>query len=126
MKLTATYPLPIFGAHTPHYRYFFNGQEADNEVYGEEAVLERGSAIFKRLPSIRSTTTTTYRISTHNGMRATMSFPRFSYLETVHSPQGNNIPMSTNNIQAQVITLLGDGCQFYTTKIEDRVNTPSG
>lgn len=47
MKLTATYPLPIFGAHTPHYRYFFNGQEADNEVYGEEAVLERGSAIFK-------------------------------------------------------------------------------
>ncbi len=25
--------------HTPHYRYFFNGQEADNEVYGEGAVL---------------------------------------------------------------------------------------
>ena len=39
MKLTATYPLPIFGAHTPHYRYFFNGQEADNEVYGNGAIL---------------------------------------------------------------------------------------
>jgi RHS repeat-associated protein len=39
MKLTATYPLPTTGAHTPHYRYFFNGQEADNEVYGEGAVL---------------------------------------------------------------------------------------
>ena len=24
--------------HTPHYRYFFNGQEADNEVYGEGAL----------------------------------------------------------------------------------------
>ncbi len=178
----------------PHYRNLFNGQEADNEVYGNGAILGyeyrmhdtrigrfwsvdplaskfpwnsayafaenrvvdgmelEGLEVFiratrnttntrpvffretnnyarteyGRLPSIRNTTTTTYRIATHNGMRATMSFPRFSYLETFHSPQGNNIPMSTNNIQAQVITLLGDGCQFYTTKIEDRVNTPSG
>ena len=39
MKLTATYPLPTTGAHIPRYRYFFNGQEADNEVYGEGAVL---------------------------------------------------------------------------------------
>ena len=38
MKLTATYPLPTSGAHTPRYRYFFNGQEADNEVYGEGAL----------------------------------------------------------------------------------------
>ena len=38
MKLTATYPLPTTGAHTPRYRYFFNGQEADNEVYGEGAL----------------------------------------------------------------------------------------
>ncbi len=38
MKLTATYPLPTSGAHTPRYRYFFNGQEADNEVYGEGSV----------------------------------------------------------------------------------------
>jgi len=35
MKLTATYPLPTTGAHIPRYRYFFNGQETDNEVYGE-------------------------------------------------------------------------------------------
>ena len=27
------------GPDIPRYRYFFNGQEADNEVYGEEAVL---------------------------------------------------------------------------------------
>jgi len=39
MKLTATYLLPTSGPHTPHYRYFFNGQEADNEVYGNEVVL---------------------------------------------------------------------------------------
>ena len=39
MKLTATYPLPTTGAYIPRYRYFFNGQEADNEVYGEGAVL---------------------------------------------------------------------------------------
>ena len=39
MKLTATYLLPTSGAHTPHYRYFFNDQEADNEVYGEGTVL---------------------------------------------------------------------------------------
>ena len=39
MKLTATYPLPTTGAHIPRYRYFFNGQEADNEVYGEGVSL---------------------------------------------------------------------------------------
>ena len=39
MKLTATYPLPTSGAHIPHYRYFFNGQEADNEVYGKGVSL---------------------------------------------------------------------------------------
>jgi RHS repeat-associated protein len=39
MKLTATYPLPPSGAHIPRYRYFFNGQEADNEVLGEGVSL---------------------------------------------------------------------------------------
>ncbi len=39
MKLTATYPLLTSGAHTPRYRYFFNGQEADNEVYGSGVSL---------------------------------------------------------------------------------------
>ena len=32
-------PSDSLGAYIPHYRYFFNGQEADNEVYGEGAVL---------------------------------------------------------------------------------------
>ena len=183
-----------FGSDIPHYRYFFNGQEADNEVYGEGAVLgyefrqydarigrfwsvdplagkfpwnsvyafaenrvvdgmeleglevvvratrnttntrpvffretnNYARTEYGRLPSIRNTTTTTYRIATHNGMRTTVSSPQFSYLETFHSPQGNNIPMSANNIQAKMIALLGDFCHVFITKIEDKINTPSG
>jgi len=194
MKLTATYPLPTTGAHIPRYRYFFNGQETDNEVYGEGALLgyeyrqydarigrfwsvdplagkfpwnspyafaenrvvdgmeleglevvvratrnttntrpvffretnNYARTEYGRLPSIRNTTTTTYRIATHNGMRTTVSSPQFSYLETFHSPQGNNIPMSANNIQAKMIALLGDFCHVFITKIEDKINTPSG
>lgn len=34
--------------------------------------------------------------------------------------------MSYNNIQAQVLTLFGDWCQIYTSKIEDKINTPQG
>ncbi len=36
---TSMYQSKFPSPHTPHYRYFFNGQEADNEVYGEGAVL---------------------------------------------------------------------------------------
>ncbi len=32
-------PIAVRGSYIPHYRYFFNGQEVDNEVYGEGAVL---------------------------------------------------------------------------------------
>ena len=35
MKSTVTYPLPTPGSDLGRYRYFFNGQEADNEVLGE-------------------------------------------------------------------------------------------
>ena len=188
------YQYIITTPHIPHYRYFFNGQEADNEVCGEGALhafeyrmhdtrigrfwsvdplagkfpwnspyafaenrvvdgmeLEGLEVVVRatrnttntrpiffretnnyarteygRLPSIRNNTTTTYRIATHNGMRTTVSSPQFSYLETFHSPQGNNIPMSANNIQAKMIALLGDFCHVFITKIEDKINTPSG
>jgi hypothetical protein len=33
------YQYIITTPHTPHYRYFFNGQEADNEVYGKGVSL---------------------------------------------------------------------------------------
>ena len=32
-------PIAVRGSYIPRYRYFFNGQEADNEVYGEGSVL---------------------------------------------------------------------------------------
>ncbi len=35
---TATYPLQHPRSYTGGYRYFFNGQEADNEVFGEGAL----------------------------------------------------------------------------------------
>ena len=34
--------------------------------------------------------------------------------------------MSSDNCLAQAITLVGDGCQIYTQRIEDKLNTPSG
>ena len=46
MKLTATYPLPTFGAHIPCYRCFFNGKEADNEVYGEGGFQNYGFRVY--------------------------------------------------------------------------------
>ena len=33
------FPQTFLGCHTPRYRYFFNGQEADNEVLGEGVSL---------------------------------------------------------------------------------------
>ena len=39
MKPTATYPLPTPRSDKGGYRYFFNGQEADNEVFGEGVSL---------------------------------------------------------------------------------------
>lgn len=39
MILTATYPLSTPGSDLGRYRYFFNGQEADNEVFGEGVSL---------------------------------------------------------------------------------------
>ena len=193
MIRTITYPpqnpLPAMGG----YRYFFNGQEADNEVLGEGALhafeyrmhdtrlgrfwsvdplagkfpwwstyqfaglmptwygelegLEpaaprpsrtvRRPAIGSRqynyariedvrLPSLRTTTTYTYRIGTPTGYRLTVSTPMPKYIFTYHSPQGNDIPMTFNNRMAQAFTLLGDWCDVYLQKIKSRINTPSG
>lgn len=194
MKLTATYPLPPSSPNIPRYRYFFNGQETDNEAYGNgcfqnygfrmydtrlgrfwgvdpltkdypmltpfqfasntpiwaidldglEAVVRttrtssyRRPVYFRetnnyarteygRLPSVRNTTTTRYQLSSNNGIRVSVSTPQISYLETFHSPQGNNIIMSANNIQARTATLLGDLCQVFITNIENNINTPQG
>ena len=192
MIRTSTYPpkfpLPAMGG----YRYFFNGQEADNEVLGDGALhafkyrmhdtrigrfwsvdplagdypywstyqfaglmptwygeLEGLEPIARpartvrrpaiglrqynyariedvRMPSLRTTTTYTYRIGTPTGYRQSVSTPVGQYIYTYNSPQGNNIPMSSDNWLAKAMTLVGDGCQIYTQRIEDNLNTPSG
>jgi hypothetical protein len=175
------------------YRYFFNGQEADNEVLGDgalhafeyrmhdtrigrfwsvdplagdypywstyqfaglmptwcgeleglEPVAPRPARTVRRpaiglrpynyarieevrLPSLRTTTTYTYRIGTPTGYRPTVTTPMAKYIFTYQSPQGNNIPMTFENRLAQAITLFGDWCDVYLKKIESKVNTPSG
>ena len=79
-----------------------------------------------RLPSTRTITTYTHSYSMTNGARTIVSSPTISYIYDYHSPQGNNVSMSNNNIQAQVLALFGDGCQIFTTKIEDKINTTQG
>ena len=136
--LTKDYPMltPFqFASNTPIWAIDLDGLEAvvrttrtssyRRPVYFRET-NNYARTEYGRLPSVRNTTTTRYQLSSNNGIRVSVSTPQISYLETFHSPQGNNIPMSANNIQAQVIALLGDGCQLYTTKIEDIINTPSG
>ena len=189
---TTTYPPPLPRYDSGGYRYFFNGQEADNEVLGEGALhafeyrmhdtrigrvwsvdplagdypywstyqfaglmptwygelegLEpitrpartvRRPAIGRvqynyarigevRLPSHRTTTTSTYRIETQTGYRPTISTPERQYIYNFHSPQGNDIPMSSDNIQAQKITLLLELCDAYKTMYQERINTNSG
>ena len=187
------FPMPVRSFNTGGYRYSFNGQEADDEVYGEgtlhafeyrmhdtrigrfwsvdplagdypywstyqfaglmptwyeeleglEPATSRPARTVRkpaiglgpynyarigdvRLPSLRTTTTYTYRIGTPTGYRSTVSMPITSYIYTYHSPQGNNIPMTPDNRLAQVITLFGDWCDVYLKKIESKVNTPSG
>ena len=39
-------PSDSLGAHIPHYRYFFNGKEADNEVYGEGGFQNYGFRVY--------------------------------------------------------------------------------
>ena len=189
---TATYPPQSPRLAMGGYRYFFNGQEADNEVFGEGALhafeyrmhdtrigrfwsvdplagkfpwwstyqfaglmptwygeLEGLEPIARpartvrrpaiglrqynyariedvRLPSLRTTTTYTYRIGTPTGYRQNVSTPEIRYIFNYQSPQGNNIPMTFNNNMARAITLFGDWCDVYLKKIESRINTPSG
>lgn len=183
------FPRPAMGG----YRYFFNGQESDNEVlgdgalhafeyrmhdtrtgrfwsvdplagdypywstyqfaglmptwYGELEGLEpaaprpartvRRPAIGSRqynyariedvrLPSLRTTTTYTYRIGTPTGYRQFVPTPVRQYIYSFHTPQGNDIPMSSDNIWGQRVTLLLELCDAYKTMYENRVNTSSG
>jgi RHS repeat-associated protein len=46
MKPTVTYPLPTPGYDLGRYRYFFNGQEADNEVLGEGVFQNYGFRMY--------------------------------------------------------------------------------
>ena len=178
---------------TGGYRYFFNGQEGDNEVFGDNSLCNYKFRVYDtrlarfwsidpitkdfpmlspfqfasntpiwaidmdgleaavrpmrntarpiiyrennnyartenygRLPSTRTIRTDTYNYATKNGARSIVSSPTVSYIYDYNSPQGNNVSMSYNNIQAQVLTLFGDWCQIYTSKIEDKINTPQG
>ena len=189
------YPMPGRSYDNGGYRYFFNGQEADNEVLGDGALhafeyrmhdtrigrfwsvdplagdypywstyqfaglmptwygeleglepvarplrytpntrIQLGrnrnnyarTGEYVRLPSFRQTTTYTYRVGSPTGYRPTVSTPLAQYIFNYHSPQGNNISMTRDNVQAQIATLFGDGCQIYTQRIEDKLNTPSG
>ena len=187
------YPISNRSPNIGGYRYFFNGQEGDNEVFGEVSIHDYGFRIYDtrmarfwsvdpitkdfpmlspfqfasntpvwaidmdgleaavrparnantrpviyrennnyarteygRLPSTRTIRTETYSYATKYGARPIVSSPAISYVYDYHSPQGNNVSMSYNNIQAQMITLLGDACQIYINKIEDKINTPQG
>ena len=187
------FPMPRPGFTMGGYRYFFNGQEADNEVLGEGGFQNYGFRMYDtrivrfwgvdplagdypywstyqfaglmptwyeeleglepatprpartvrrpaiglgpynyarigdvRLPSLRTTTTYTYRTGTPTGYRSTISRPITPYIYTYHSPQGNNIPMTPDNRLAQAATLFGDFCQVFIQEIEDRINTPLG
>ena len=195
MIYPSTYPPQSPRTAMGGYRYFFNGQEVDNEVLGEGALhafeyrmhdtrigrfwsvdplagdypywstyqfaglmptwygeleglepvarplrytpntrIQLGrnrnnyarTGEYVRLPSFRQTTTYTYRVGPPTGYRPTVSTPLAQYIFNYHSPQGNNIPITRDNVQAQIATLLGDCCQIYTQRIEDKLNTPSG
>ncbi len=193
MKHTFTYRPKSPSTNIGGYRYFFNGQEGDNEVFGETALHDYGFRMYDvrlarfwsvdpitkdfpmlspfqfasntpiwaidmdgleavvrparnantrpliyrennnyarteygRLPSTRTIRTDTYSYATQKGARQIVSSPAISYIHDYHSPQGNDVFMSNNNIQAQTLALFGDWCQIYTTKIEDKINTPQG
>ena len=189
------YPMPGRSSAMGGYRYFFNGQETDNEVLGDGALhafeyrmhdtrlgrfwsvdplagdypywstyqfaglmptwygeleglepvarplrytpntrIQLGrnrnnyarTGEYVRLPSFRQTTTYTYRVGPPTGYRPTVPTPLAQYIFNYHSPQGNNISMTRDDVQAQIATLFGDWCQIYTQRIEDKLNTPSG
>ncbi|MCQ2275806.1 MAG: hypothetical protein MJZ87_02490 [Bacteroidales bacterium] len=191
MISTTTYQQSSLRSANGGYRYFFNGQESDGEVYGEGGLhafeyrmhdtrtgrfwsvdplvgkfpwnstyafaenspigyLEfEGLEIARptrtvrrpaiglrqynyariediRLPSLRITTTYTYRIGTSTGYRPTVSTPLAQYKFNYHSPQGNNISMTKDNFYAQRVTLLLELCDAYKTMYQNRVNTTSG
>ena len=193
MNQPLTYRPKSPGTNIGGYRYFFNGQEGDNEVLGEASLHDYGFRMYDarlarfwsvdpitkdfpmlspfqfasntpiwaidmdgleavvrptrnanarpiiyrennnyarteygRLPSTRTIRTDTYSYASKNGARSIVSSPSVSYIYDYHSPQGNNVSMSHNNTQAQMITLLGDACQIYINKIEDKINTPQG
>ena len=193
MNPPLTYRSKSPSPNTGGYRYFFNGQEGDNEVFGDNSLCNYEFRVYDtrlarfwsidpitkdfpmlspfqfasntpiwaidmdgleaavrpmrntarpiiyrennnyartenygRLPSTRTIRTETYSYATKYGARPIVSSPAISYVYDYHSPQGNNVSMSYNNIQAQMITLLGDACQIYINKIEDKINTPQG
>ncbi|MBR4536059.1 MAG: hypothetical protein IKO62_05315, partial [Bacteroidales bacterium] len=135
--LTKDYPMltPFqFASNTPIWAIYMDGLEAVVRparnantrplIYRENNNYARTE--YGRLPSTRTIRTDTYRYSTNNGARQIVSSPAISYVYDYKSPQGNDVSMSYNNIQAQMITLLGDACQIYINKIEDKINTPQG
>ncbi len=79
-----------------------------------------------RLPSLRITKTYTYRIGTPTGYKPMVPTLLPQYIYTYHSPQGNDIPMSSDNIWGQRVTLLLVLCDAYKTMYENRVNTSFG
>ena len=102
------YQYIITTPHIPRYRYFFNGQEADNEVYGEGAVLgyefRQYDARIGRFWSVdplagKFPWNSTYAFAENSPV----GFIELEGLERYWSPQGSHIGNVGNSTEIRII-----------------------